>query len=119
MLGTLLAANAAIDKLKGAGKAYTGSTSGVDSGIALASIIGTIISIALSLLGIIFLTLLVYSGYNYMTAGGDEGKVETAKHTITRSIIGLIIVLASYAIAKFVVPALMCATGTGLCSEPL
>lgn len=119
MIGIYLAANAAIDKLKNAGKAYTGSTSGVDSGIALAGIIGTLISIVLSLLGVVFLTLLVYSGYNYMTAGGDESKVEQAKHTITRSIIGLAIVLASYAIARFVLPALMCATGTGLCSEPI
>jgi lysylphosphatidylglycerol synthetase-like protein (DUF2156 family) len=109
----LLASSAIIDKLKKAGISYGGSTSGVESGTQLASIIGTIISIALSLLGIVFLTLLVYAGYNYLMAGGDESKVETAKHTISRSIIGLFIVLAAYAIAKFVVPALMCATGAG------
>ncbi len=111
-----LLASAIIDKLKKAGISYSGSSSGVgDSGTQLASIIGTIIGIALSLLGIIFLTLLVYAGYNYLVAGGDESKVERAKQTITRSIIGLFIVLAAYAIAKFVVPALLCATGAGAC----
>jgi lysylphosphatidylglycerol synthetase-like protein (DUF2156 family) len=114
-----LLASAIIDKLKRAGVSYGGSSSGVgDSGTQIASIIGTIISVALSLLGIVFLTLLVYAGYVYMMAGGDETKVERAKHTIVRSIIGLTIVLCAYAIAKFVVPALLCATGAGSYCPP-
>jgi len=111
----LLASSTILDKLKGAGSSYTGSSSGVGSGTQLASLIGTIISVALSLLGVIFLTLLVYAGYNYLIAAGDEAKVERAKQTITRSLIGLFIVLAAFAIAKFVVPALLCATGAGAC----
>ncbi len=113
----LIAANSAIDKLKGAGKAYTGSTSGVESGTALAAIIGGIINVLLSVLGVIFLALTVYGGYIWMIARGDEGKVEQAKNTITRSVIGLVIILAAYAISRFVVPALMCATGTGICAS--
>lgn len=111
----LLAASTTIDKLKNAGKAYTGSTSGVESGTALARIIGTVISVALGLLGVIFLVLLVYAGYNYMMAGGDEAKVEKSRDTIVRSIIGLVIVLSAYAISRFVVPAVLCATGAGTC----
>ncbi len=110
-----LASNVIFDKLKAAGKSYAGSTSGVGAGTQLASIISGIIGAALSLLGVIFLVLIVYSGYVYLTAGGDESKVEKAKHTITRSIIGLAIVLCAFAISVFVVPAIMCATGAAGC----
>ena len=68
----------------------------------LSEIIGMIISVGLSLLGIIFIVLIIYAGFNWMTAGGDEGKVETAKKTLSRAIIGLIIVAGSYAIWWFV-----------------
>ncbi len=110
-----LLASEIFDKFKKAGNAYSGSTSGEGSGTQLASIISGIIGTALSLLGIIFLVLIVYSGYIYLTAAGDESKVETAKHTITRSIIGLAIVLCAFAISAFVVPAIMCATGASVC----
>ena len=66
------------------------------------SLIGTIISTALSILGVIFVVLMVYAGYNWLTAMGDQAKVEKAKDTIWRSIIGLIIVVSAYAIWAFV-----------------
>ena len=74
-------------------------------------IILSAIGIALSLLGVIFLCLILYAGWNYMTAGGDESKVETAKHTITRATIGLLIVLVSYSLVAFVIPLILCSTG--------
>ena len=37
-----------------------------------------------------------------MTARGEEEKVEKAKDTITRAIIGLIIVVGAYAIWSFI-----------------
>ncbi len=66
-------------------------------------LIATIIQSLLSLLGIIFLVLMVYGGYLWMTAAGNEEKVTKAKNLITAAIIGLIIVVASYAISVFVV----------------
>jgi hypothetical protein len=66
-------------------------------------IIATIIQTALEFIGVIFLLLIIYGGYNWMTAAGDSGKVDTAKNTITRATIGLIVVLAAYAISYFVV----------------
>ncbi len=70
--------------------------------LSLDEIIGTVIGVALGLIGIIFLVLMIFAGYNWMTAQGDEDKVSKAKDTITRSIIGLIIVVGSYAIWRFV-----------------
>jgi len=68
----------------------------------LAGIIQVAISAFLGLLGIIFVVLIVYAGYNWMMAGGDEEKVTKAKSTLTRAIIGLIIIVAAYSITYFV-----------------
>lgn len=65
---------------------------------ALAGIIGKVVSVFLGLLGIIFIVLMLYAGWKWMTAAGDESKVTDAKETITRAIIGLIITVGSYAI---------------------
>ena len=63
-----------------------------------ASIAGSIVSIFFSILGIIFIALMLYAGYNWMIAAGDNTKVEKAKDTIKRAIIGIIILASSYAI---------------------
>jgi amino acid transporter len=70
--------------------------------IDLANIISSLIAVFLSLLGIIFLGLMVYSGYNWMTAGGEEEKVKKAQSTIKKAIIGLIITVSAYSISYFV-----------------
>jgi len=92
------AANPALEKLK-----TVATVEGPYSGDSvLSDLIGLIISVALSLVGVIFLVLMIYSGYNWMTAQGEEEKVTKAKETITRAIIGLIVVIGSYAIWRFV-----------------
>ncbi|MFA6393484.1 MAG: pilin [Patescibacteria group bacterium] len=65
--------------------------------------IGMIINIALSLLGVIFLALLIYAGFEWMTARGDEAKVTKAKDIMKNAVIGLVIVLAAYVISYFVI----------------
>ena len=68
----------------------------------VASIVGIVIQAFLGLLGVIFLVFILYAGFNWMTAGGDEEKVKKAGETIRRAIIGLIIVVSAYAITYFV-----------------
>lgn len=68
----------------------------------LASIIGIVIQAFLGLLGVLFLVYMLYAGYNWMIAQGDEEKVTKAKETIQRAIIGLIITIAAYAISYWV-----------------
>lgn len=68
----------------------------------LSGIVATIIKAFLGFLGIIFLVLIIYAGFNWMTAGGEEEKVTLAKNTLTRAIIGLVIITAAYAITYFV-----------------
>ena len=69
----------------------------------LESGIGNIVFALLSLVGIIFLFLLIYGGIFWMTARGNESQVDKAKNIISNSLVGLIIVLLAYAISVFVI----------------
>jgi len=73
----------------------------------LAELIGTVIKTLLSFVGVIFLVLMVYAGYLWMTARGDESKIEKAQDIIRSSIIGLVIMVGAYSITAFVVPKLV------------
>jgi len=79
----------------------------------LTDIIGKLINIFLGFLGVIFLVLMLYAGFLWMTAQGEEAKVKRAKDMITQAIIGLIIVVAAFAISNFVLESLLKATGNG------
>lgn len=69
----------------------------------LSETIGGIIKVALSLVGTIFLALTVYAGFLWMTASGDESKVEKAQNILRSAVIGLVIALGAYGITTFVV----------------
>ncbi|MCX6809192.1 MAG: pilin [Candidatus Berkelbacteria bacterium] len=49
-------------------------------------------------ISIIAVLVLVYAGIQYVTAGGDQEKAETAKKTIVGAIIGLLLVIGAYTI---------------------
>lgn len=68
----------------------------------LPQIIGSIISAALGFLGIVLLGYLLFAGFMWMTSGGDSEKAGKAQTMIRNAIIGLIIIVASYAISSFV-----------------
>ncbi len=72
-------------------------------------IVGTLISAMLSIVGVVFLVLILYAGGLWMTAGGEEKQVEKAKDMMIRAVIGLVILLASYSISNFVVQSLITA----------
>ncbi|MDA3840538.1 MAG: hypothetical protein PF572_05580 [Patescibacteria group bacterium] len=88
----------------------TGLTTDVSDTTAT-DIIASIIKVFLGFLGIIFIILIIWAGYNWMTAGGNEEKVTKARTTIFRAMIGLIIIVSSYAITYFVFGALNSSTG--------
>lgn len=76
-------------------------------------IAANIINIVLGFLGIILLLIVLYAGFLWMTAGGDAAKVEKAKAWLRNAVIGLIIILSSWAIATYVIGVLLNATGAG------
>ena len=61
-----------------------------------------IINTALVFLGVITLALIIYGGFIWMLAGGNEESVTKAKKILKGAIIGLIVVLVSYSISRFV-----------------
>ncbi|MBI4812348.1 hypothetical protein HY798_02815 [Candidatus Falkowbacteria bacterium] len=65
-------------------------------------ITANIINVFLGLLGIIFVILLIAAGYKWMTAQGNEEQIKEAAGQIKTAIIGLIIVIAAYAVSQFV-----------------
>ncbi len=66
-----------------------------------------IIKIALGLVGIIFIVLAVYAGFLWMTAGGQEENITKGKKLLYDAVIGLAIILASYAITTFIFESLL------------
>jgi len=68
----------------------------------LEGIINTLINVLLSIAGTLAVLFLIIGGYQYMTSLGNPDQIGKAKNTITYSIIGLIIVILSYVIVKFV-----------------
>lgn len=61
------------------------------------------VMILLGLVGTIFIVLIIYSGFKWMTSGGNEKEITAAKDTLRSSTIGLIIIVLAYAIAATVV----------------
>ena len=68
----------------------------------LSQTVGGIIKTVLGLLGVIFFALTFYAGFLWLTANGNDEKVERAKKIITAATIGLAIVIMSYSIASLV-----------------
>ena len=73
-----------------------------DSSVALATLIGSIVRIALVASGIIFFALVAYAGYVWLTAGGNDADVKKATSILTRAAIGMIVVILAGAITQFV-----------------
>lgn len=62
-----------------------------------------IINVALGFLGIIAVVIVLFGGFKWMTAAGNEDKVEEAKKILGAGVIGLVIVLAAWALATYVI----------------
>jgi hypothetical protein len=72
------------------------------SGTDIYSTISTVISLGLSLAGIVFLAIMFYAGLRWMTARGNEEFIEKAKNAMFAAIIGFIIVTVSYGLSTFI-----------------
>jgi len=89
---------------------------GASGAISVPTLVGNLINALLGLSGLILVGLLVYGGFLYMTAQGDTERVKTAKKTMINAVIGIVIIVAAYAAAAFVIAQLtsaVSATPTG------
>jgi len=74
------------------------------------TIIARIINTSMLFLGVIAVVIVLIGGFKWMTAGGNEKGVEDAKKLMGAGVVGLVIVLASWGIAQFIVKQLQTAT---------
>ncbi len=61
-----------------------------------------VINLAIGLAALVCVAILIYSGYLYITAAGDEGKIETATKSLTYAIVGLVICFISVILVTYV-----------------
>lgn len=61
-----------------------------------------VINLAIGLAGLAAVAVLVYSGFQYIAANGDEAKVEKATQGIIYAVVGLVVALISVLIVNFV-----------------
>jgi len=57
-----------------------------------------IVDISIILAGLILFVFLVWGGIEWLTSGGDKGKIEAARAKLTNALIGVAIIAASYAV---------------------
>jgi hypothetical protein len=66
------------------------------------SLLQTGISLGFLIAIVVFVVVLLWSGISWLTSGGDKQKLQKTRDRIWFSIVGLIIVLLSWAIISFV-----------------
>lgn len=69
----------------------------------LPSFIQNVLSFVIGAVALVAVIMLIWNGVQYITAGGDEGKVEKATKGITNAVIGLVICFVAELIVQFVI----------------
>ena len=69
----------------------------------LPEVAAKLINAFLSVLGIVAVVVVIIGGFKWLTSGGSEERVEEAKKMLMSGVIGVIIIMAAFAIARFVV----------------
>lgn len=72
----------------------------------IAEVVATIFQVIINLSAAIFLLMLLYGGFTYLTAGSNEESTEKAKKIMLNALVGLIIVTAAYGIGTWILNAL-------------
>lgn len=80
-------------------------------------IVVDIIKVILGFLGILAVIIILFAGFKWMTAGGNEENITSAKNMLIAGVIGLVIILSAFALATFVINQLIGAT-TGTTVAP-
>ncbi len=86
-----------------------GSYSGLKQGDLRFTVV-SIIRMLMGLLGVLAVVIMIYAGFTWMTAGGNEEKVGKAKKLLFYCAIGLAVILSAYAITSFILNKLVIAT---------
>ena len=77
------------------------------------TILTEVINVFSAIVGVISVIMIIFGGFRYITSGGAQEKVTSAKNTIIYAVIGLIIVALAQIIVKFVLGKSTSAAGSG------
>lgn len=69
--------------------------------------IGKFINLFLAFIGVIFLVLIIFAGYTWMMARGNEQEIEKAVKLMENGAVGLVYIIMAYLIMNFVIFKLM------------
>lgn len=78
------------------------------------SIILNIVNFFLGFLGLISVIMVIYGGITYVTAAGNQESIDKAKKVIMYAIIGIVIVLISFALINTVIGGATAGTDAGV-----
>ena len=92
LLNMLVITNPAIDPQAGLNPGYIGGAP------TLQSYLQGIVAVVIGIGGIVSFFMLLWGSYEYMTAGGDKEATQRATKRITQSLVGLALLLSSFAI---------------------
>jgi hypothetical protein len=81
-------------------------------------VVARIIRVGMGLLGMIAVVIVMYGGFLWMTAGGNDEQVGEAKKWLMGGVIGLIIILSAFALSTFVINSLVNVTTSGESTIP-
>lgn len=76
-------------------------------------LIMTLINISLIFAGTIAVLFIIVGGFWYMTSAGDEEQAEKGRKTLTNAVIGLVVIIMSFAIVRIVANTVTGGEGTG------
>ena len=70
--------------------------------ISVGDLLTTLLNLVLVIAAILVFAYLIWGGLEWITSGGDKSKTESARNKITAAIVGLVVLVASYAILQLV-----------------
>ena len=79
----------------------TGDCNSSDATSKLNNLVHTIVNLLSAIVGIVAVIMIIFGGLRYITSGGNDTSVTSAKNTILYAIIGLIIVALAQLIVRF------------------
>lgn len=98
-INNCLAQGSGLSVTSGGGCTNPGTAGGTGK---INTLITDIINIFSAIVGVISVIMIIVGGFQYITSGGDTGKVGTAKTTIIYAIVGLIVVAFAQFLVQFV-----------------
>lgn len=113
----IYAPSAFADVLNGGVNPPSGSAVAPDTSIG--AIVSFIVGFLLTLAVLVALLYIVIGAFQWITSGGDKGKVEAARNHIISAVIGLVIIALSFVIINVVISVLGLGSLTNLRIKPL